>query len=126
MSAHLKSCDLILEPADNRRLANLCGQFDEHLRQVERSLGVEVNNRGNSFRIIGDARPVRTASRLLQQLYAETAKAALTPAQVHLFLQAAEAETGSRPAAASTLSVQTRRGVVAPRLHRESAGRSRP
>ncbi len=115
MNARLKSCDLVLEPADNRRLANLCGQFDEHLRQVERSLGVEVNNRGNSFRIIGDARPVRTASRLLKQLYAETARAALTPAQVHLFLQAAEAEAGARPVAEKQPAIRTRRGLVTPR-----------
>ena len=31
------SQDLTLEPADNARLANLCGQLDEHLRQIERS-----------------------------------------------------------------------------------------
>ncbi|MEL7451039.1 MAG: phosphate starvation-inducible protein PhoH, partial [Pseudomonadota bacterium] len=43
--------DLLLEPADNERLANLCGQLDEHLRQVERGLGVQINNRGNAFRI---------------------------------------------------------------------------
>ena len=26
---------LELQPADNERLANLCGQFDEHLRQID-------------------------------------------------------------------------------------------
>ena len=34
-----KSLDLTLEPADSQRLANLCGQLDEHLRQLERRLG---------------------------------------------------------------------------------------
>jgi len=48
--------DIILEPVDNQRLANLCGQFDEHLRQIERRMGVEVNNRGNTFRVIGEQR----------------------------------------------------------------------
>ncbi len=115
MSGHPKSCDLVLEPADNQRLANLCGQFDEHLRQMERSLGVEVNNRGNAFRIIGDARPVKTASRLLQRLYAETAKAALTPAQVQLFLQSAGAEKAAPSSPQDELVVQTRRGPIAPR-----------
>ncbi|HHH35247.1 MAG TPA: PhoH family protein [Gammaproteobacteria bacterium] len=115
MSAHPKSCDLVLEPVDNQRLANLCGQFDEHLRQVERSLGVEVNNRGNSFRIIGDARPVKTASRLLKRLYAETANAALTPARVHLLLQSAEAESAESREADSGVRIQTRRGTVLPR-----------
>ena len=71
MSAHLKSRDTVLDPADNQRLASLCGQFDEHLKQVERWLGVEINNRGNTFRVIGDGRSVEAASRLLKELYDE-------------------------------------------------------
>ena len=38
--------DLLLEPADNLRLATLCGHLDEHLRQIEHRLAVEINNRG--------------------------------------------------------------------------------
>jgi len=112
----LKSCDLTLEPADNQRLASLCGQFDEHIRQVERSLGVEVNNRGNAFRIIGETLPVRTASRLLQQLYDETARAPLTPARVHLLLQVVEAETeGPSEGGEGDLVIHSRRLEVRPR-----------
>lgn len=40
-------------PNDNKRLAKLCGQFDENLCLMERYLGVEINNRGNDFQIIG-------------------------------------------------------------------------
>ena len=43
-----------LSPADNDRLANLCGQFDEHLKQIESRLSVEVSNRGELFRLSGD------------------------------------------------------------------------
>ena len=78
-SAH--SSDIVLEPADNERLANLCGQFDEHLRQIERRLGVEVNNRGNAFRVIGDSRSVQAAEEVLRDLYAETASQVLNPSQ---------------------------------------------
>ena len=42
-----------LSPADNPRLANLCGHLDEHLRMMERGFGVEINNRGGKFQIIG-------------------------------------------------------------------------
>ena len=35
MNATHVSRDIVLEPADNSRLANLCGQFDEHLRQID-------------------------------------------------------------------------------------------
>jgi len=82
-----QSLDLILEPFDNERLASLCGQFDEHLRQLERRLGVEINSRGNRFRVIGDAEALRAADEVLRDLYAETANEQLTPDRVHLFLQ---------------------------------------
>ncbi len=83
------SSDITLEPADNQRLANLCGQFDEHLRQIERRLGVEVNNRGNSFRVIGDNKSVQAASEVLKDLYAETEHETLNPARINLHLQEA-------------------------------------
>ena len=126
MSAHLKSRDTVLDPADNQRLASLCGQFDEHLKQVERWLGVEINNRGNTFRIIGDGRSVDTASRLLKELYDETAKAPLTPARVQLLLQALGAESGKEAASgAPGEAVRTPRSEVVPRgtNQREYIGR---
>ena len=81
------STDIILDPADNQRLANLCGQLDEHLRQIERRLGVEINNRGNAFRVIGDSQSVFAAGEVLRDLYTETDKSELNPAKVNLFLQ---------------------------------------
>lgn len=85
--AAAQTTDFTLEPADNQRLANLGGQFDEHLRQIERRLGVEINNRGNTFRVIGEAVPTQAAAQVLQALYNETTHTTLTPARVHLFLQ---------------------------------------
>ena len=84
---HPSAIDLTLEPADNHRLANLCGQFDEHLRQLERRLGVEINNRGNHFNIIGDPRPVQAAAELLREMYRGTQDEVLSPERVHLWLQ---------------------------------------
>ena len=60
---------LELEPADTLRLANLCGQFDEHLKQIETRTGVEIFCRGNLFTVQGGERATRTARRLLQNLY---------------------------------------------------------
>ena len=79
-----------LEPADNKRLANLCGQFNEYLRLVEERLGVEINNRGNSFTVIGDAGSVKMAVLFLQQLYEETEVADVRAERVHLLLQEAQ------------------------------------
>ena len=74
-----------LEPADNLRLATLCGPFDEHLRQIERSLDVRIDNRGNRFQVWG-AR-ARVAGRVLKRLYSATERESLTASTVHLHLQ---------------------------------------
>lgn len=74
------------EPADNERLANLCGRLDEHLRQVERYLGVEIRNRGYQFQIIGNNSAVILAISILKKLYSNTEQEILTPSSVHLLL----------------------------------------
>ena len=83
------SAEFVLDPADNQRLANLCGPLDEHLRQIERRLGVEINNRGNTFQVIGTAQSVELTTRLVRDLYASTNMETLSRERVHLFLQEA-------------------------------------
>ncbi len=114
MSTAANFSDLVLDPADNERLANLCGQFDEHLRQIERRLGVEVNNRGNSFRIIGDQRSVTAASEMLKVLYDETLLRAIDPKFVNLSLQESGMDALLEDAAQSQEEavIQTRRGTI--------------
>ncbi len=77
--------DYYAEPADNARLANLCGQFDEHLKLIESRLGVGISHRGNHFSIEGES--ASRAALLLEHLYAQTESVALVPDQVHLALQ---------------------------------------
>ena len=79
--------DLLLEPEDNERLSSLCGRLDEHLRQIERRLGIEIANRGCSFHLIGEKSAVLAGGVVLKDLYALTAEELLTPETVHLFLQ---------------------------------------
>ncbi len=76
-----------LEPDDNRRLASLCGQFDQHLKQIEERLNIEIQNRGNQFALTGNAKTTETAAELLKHLYRETDRAELTPDEIHLALQ---------------------------------------
>ena len=78
---------LELNPADTARLAGLCGQFDQHLKQIESRLGVEIFCRGNVFSFEGDARSARAASRLLEELYSMTENETLTPELINLHLQ---------------------------------------
>ena len=116
MSDHPESLDLVLEPADNERLRNVCGQLDEHLRQVERRLGIEISNRGNSFRLLGDATAIADGREVLQGLYRASAQEALSPAGVHLFLQESGVDALLEDAPEVPESViKTRRGLVRPR-----------
>ena len=118
VSDHPESLDLDLSPEDNARLANLCGQLDEHLRQIERRLGVEISNRGSRFRLIGEASSIQATAEVLQKLYAEAAEQALTPHQVHLVLQESGIEEMLRQGVEKELPevvIKTRRGLVRPR-----------
>ena len=105
----------ILEPLDNQRLANLCGQFDEHLRQLEQRFSVEINNRGHQFRVIGLTHAVQNVTEILNQLYTATCDEALSPASVHLFSQESNIETlleSPSTNSESEVAIRTRRHVV--------------
>jgi phosphate starvation-inducible PhoH-like protein len=116
MSEHPESLEMVLEPVDNERLRNVCGQLDEHLRQVERRLGIEINNRGNSFQLLGDAKSIAAGGEVLQGLYQATAEEDLSPARVHLFLQESGVDALTDVADEVPESViKTRRGLIRPR-----------
>ena len=86
MNAVQISRDVVLEPADNNRLANLCGQFDEHLRQIERRLDVEIASRGNRFRVTGQPGAAEVGGDVLSKLFAMTDHERLDPERVHMLL----------------------------------------
>ena len=85
--AAVDSRELVLEPADNGSLANLGGQFDDNLRQIERRLGIQINHRGNRFRLTGPAAGVRAATHVLQDLYTIAGREAVDNQRVHIALQ---------------------------------------
>ena len=105
-----------LEPADTMRLANLCGQFDEHLKQIETRLEVDIFCRGNLYTVQGERRPVRAARRLLQSLYPLTESEVLTPKLINLHLQeSGVAELEERLVSADSspeVTVKTKRGMI--------------
>ena len=83
-----RAIEFNLTPADNGRLASICGLNDEHLRQIEQGLGVDIANRGNVFRVTGEADAAASAERLLQALYhSASPTSALTPSDVQTALQ---------------------------------------
>ncbi len=106
--------DLVLEPEDNERLANLAGPLDEHLRQIELRLGVEINNRGNLYRVIGDERNVALASKLVHLLYAATEHETLDAHAINLHLQESGVEALAERAAdeAQDVVIRVKRGTI--------------
>jgi phosphate starvation-inducible PhoH-like protein len=115
LNDHPDSRSFSLEPADNQRLAALCGQFNEHLRQVESRLGVEINNRGNNVTVIGDSGPIQLAEEVLKKLYAETGNGVLSAERVHLLLQEAASNDSvvtESEEQVHDISITTRHGMV--------------
>jgi phosphate starvation-inducible protein PhoH and related proteins len=112
------SSDFTLEPLDNQRLSNLCGQYNEHLRQLEQRFSVEIQNRGHQFRVIGLAPAVQSVTELLNSLYTATRDETLNPASVHLFSQPAHVEelletpSADEDVEESEIVVRTRRSKV--------------
>ncbi|WP_148714295.1 PhoH family protein [Chitinolyticbacter meiyuanensis] len=62
-------------PADNTRLANLCGVLDENLKQIENALDVNIARRDAHFRVSGKAQQVRFALDALEYFYNESHEA---------------------------------------------------
>ncbi|MEJ2603716.1 MAG: PhoH family protein [Gammaproteobacteria bacterium] len=127
MEAVNEARDLVLEPADNNRLANLCGQFDEHLRQIERRLGVEIANRGNRFRVVGQPVAARAGEQVLQELFRLTGTEHLDPHRVHICLQesamdAREAPPGESPAGEPAGDVAEEAVIKTPRKRIRARG----
>ena len=67
-----RPAELLLEPLDNTRLANLCGPLDENLRQIEAAYDVVIARRGERFRISGAA--ASRASEALRHFYEQAAE----------------------------------------------------
>ncbi|KRW62780.1 PhoH family protein [Pseudomonas sp. TTU2014-080ASC] len=115
MNAPIEPRRFILEPFEARRFANLCGQFDEHLRLIEQRIGIEIRNRGNQFELVGAAEKTNSAEQLLRRLYREAQNAELSPEMVHLFLQESGVEELVNPTTDLNIALRTRKGMIRPR-----------
>ena len=130
MSRHISTLNLHLEPADNLRLASLCGPFDDNLKQLERRLGVEISYRDNHFQLLGKQAQVDAVAVILKHLYVETQPLKggkvtdITPEMVHLSVQESRVleqreleqdnEAPGQPYG-KEVTVKTKRGLIKPR-----------
>lgn len=116
---------ITLEPNDARRLASLCGQFDENLRLIEQRLNVDIRSRDNFFAVYGDTDASQYAADVIYNLYQETAHYdELSPEEVHLHLRQCEREkpmtqpaSNAKPAdnVDSFSVIRTKKGNIKPR-----------
>jgi phosphate starvation-inducible PhoH-like protein len=129
------SHQLSLEPVDNVRQANLCGPMDDHLKTIERRLGVKISYRGSQFTVLGKDSHCIAVINLLKNLYIETAPVKgqnkeITSEMVHLaIIEADMLEQDSSSGASNNtkeaselganyekmVTIKTKRGVVKPR-----------
>jgi len=116
MTSMSQRLNLELEPADTERLANLCGQFDQHLKQIEARLQVDIFCRGNLFAVQGEPRQARATSRLLKQLYKLSETEMLSPELINLHLQDAGiaeiSEQEESVSHADEITIITKRGAI--------------
>lgn len=101
-SARIPKAEFKFEPANNQKLANLCGTLDENLRQLEQGLELSIARRGNTFRCTG--KHAQAAAQLLAQL----AKKAAKPISVEAVqLALVEALAGLAPSSARRIGLET-------------------
>jgi phosphate starvation-inducible PhoH-like protein len=120
LSKHITK-DVSLEPANNKRLANLCGQFNEHLTQLEKRLNVDVKNRGNHFSVSGSEAHVIAAIAALKGMYQSTEAEQLTPGKVHLLMQETQMDINQSVEIDDSTVIHTRKKLIKPRGKNQQA-----
>ncbi|SEK36590.1 phosphate starvation-inducible protein PhoH [Colwellia chukchiensis] len=118
------SINFELSPADNDRLANLCGAMDDNLKTIERRMGVEISYRGHAFKVTGSNLHSLAVKKILLNLYLETqtvkGKAKTIAADlVHLAILDADvleaAPTALDAKYDEMVTIKTKRGLIKPR-----------
>ncbi|MDO6708434.1 PhoH family protein [Photobacterium sp. 1_MG-2023] len=123
MLSKIITVELNLEPADNHRLASLCGPFDDNIKQLERRLGVEISHRSHSFSIVGQPHTAEATANILKHLYVDTAPVRnvipdIEPEQIHLAIKESgvlEQDTATSIPYGKEVNIKTKKGVIKPR-----------
>ncbi len=119
VSPNTSSIQFELTPADNKRLANLCGPVNKHLHQIEAFYGVKINCRSNQFEVTGEGRRLKMVKNIILTLYNVAGHDALSPATVQLYLndnteseRQKSSSTESEGESGSTTGIKNRRGKI--------------
>jgi phosphate starvation-inducible PhoH-like protein len=110
MTGKREQMEFVLEPLDNRALANLCGPLDANLRQIEAALDVTIAHRGSAFTLTGTAAQTARATAALQRFYGEAEKPlSVDDIQLGLIELATQRRSAPPAAAADGPLLRTRR-----------------
>lgn len=77
--------NLKLPDDDNKKLSNLCGPFDENLKQISTGLEIEISRRGSSFIISGNNNNAELGCQLIENFYNRSTKP-INPEDIQLSL----------------------------------------
>jgi len=116
------SRSLTLLPDNAQRLASLCGHLNEHIQQIEQSLALNIQQRGNVFKLSGSEAAVFNGGQVLEALYEATSGGMqLSPNQVHLTLRESQSNQDQQPEAINQggAILQTPRCSIKPRGHHQ-------
>jgi phosphate starvation-inducible protein PhoH and related proteins len=114
--------EISLIPADNARLSNFCGHLDNHLKQIETRLQVEIANRGNRFKVTGVENSVKAACAVMEKLFESTEKEELTSELIHLAMQDSSVDdllNGQEQAEQQPVAIKTKYGLIKGRGHNQ-------
>ena len=117
----MATIEFIIDPCDNHYLSMLGGHLEENFRLLEKRFGVEINNRANVFKIVGDESHVKVAAEIIEELYQEIEdNQILTQEKLHIIVQAGCQNLSEDTAKAAKKSnkeivITTKRGQIRPR-----------
>ena len=109
--------EFIIDPFENHYLAILGGHLDENYRLLEKRFGVEINNRANVFKIIGESEHIDSAVAVLEELYQEVEdNQQLSQERLHVIVQAGcQILSDKTVDKTSDIVITTKRGQIRPR-----------
>jgi len=103
-----------LPAAVGERLAQVCGELDAHLRQIENRLQVKIASRQNAFRITGPGAARARAESVIRNLFEMSARAThVTGNDVHLELARVAADDAGDRDSMKTVDNTTGESTVA-------------
>lgn len=81
------SSEFLLAPFDNRRFANLCGNFDENIKQIEEYFKVDILSKGDILKICGSDESVGKTRAIINKLYKMSASEEINFEAIHVLLR---------------------------------------